>query len=105
MLDSVYSPFNYFLRGAGLLGPNDSMIWLGPQHLIGILMPNARGSLQWWGLNLSGLMVILVNIWRLLPMSTVIFMAGFTSIPPSIRYVATFAGAYFLQESSYVTVP
>ncbi len=105
MLDSVYSPFNYFLRGAGLLGPNDSMIWLGPQHLIGILMPNASGSLQWWGLNLSGLMVILVNIWRLLPMSTVIIMAGLTSIPPEIRDAATVDGANFLQEFWYVTVP
>lgn len=105
MLDSVYNPFNYLLHGMGLLGPNDSMIWLGPQHLVGILLPNAKGDLQWWGLNLSGLMIILVNVWRLLPMSTVIIMAGLTSIPPEIRDAATVDGANFLQEFWYVTVP
>src|SRR5258708_2593727 len=49
--------------------------------------------------------MILVNIWRLLPMSTVIIMAGLTSIPPEIRDAATVDGANFLQEFWYVTVP
>jgi multiple sugar transport system permease protein len=105
MLDSVYNPFNYLLHGVGLLGAGDSMIWLGPQRLVGLTLPNAHGDPQWWGLNLSGLMIILVNVWRLLPMSTVIIMAGLTSIPPEIKDAATVDGANFLQEFWYVTVP
>ncbi len=105
MLHSVYNPFNFMLRGVGILGPNADMVWLGPQRLVGFYLPGANGQLQWWGLNLSGLMVILVHVWRMLPMSTVIIMAGLTSIPPEIKDAATVDGANFLQEFWYVTFP
>jgi multiple sugar transport system permease protein len=105
MLDSVYNPFSFFLRGLGLLGPNDSMVWLAPNRIIGIYFNGANGQSQWWGLNLAGLCVILVHIWRLLPMSTVIIMAGLTSIPPEIKDAATMDGANFWQEFWYVTLP
>jgi multiple sugar transport system permease protein len=105
MLHAVYNPFNFMLRGLGIIGPNDQMVWLGPQRLVGIFLPGPNGQPQWWGLNLSGLMVILVHVWRMLPMSTVIIMAGLTSIPPEIKDAATVDGTNFLQEFWYVTMP
>jgi multiple sugar transport system permease protein len=105
MLHSVYNPFNFMLRDLGLIPPNADMVWLGPQRLIGLSLPNANGQLQWWGLNLSGLIIVVVNVWRLLPMSTVIIMAGLTSIPAEIKDAATVDGANLLQEYWYVTLP
>jgi multiple sugar transport system permease protein len=105
MLHSVYNPFNFMLRGVGLIPPNSDMVFLGPQRLIGLSLPGPTGQPQWWGLNLSGLIIILVNVWRMLPMSTVIIMAGLTSIPPEIKDAATVDGANPLQEFWYVTVP
>src|SRR5262249_2002805 len=98
MLHAVYNPFNFMLRGVGLVRPNEDFVWLGPQRLIGLMLPAANGPPQWWGLNLSGLMVVLVNVWRTLPLSTVIIMAGLTSIPPDIKDAATVDGANFWQE-------
>ncbi len=105
MLHSVYNPFNFMLRGLGLIGPNTDMVWLGPQRIIGLTFYGANGQPQWWGLNLSGLIVILVHVWRMLPMSTVIIMAGLTSIPPEIKDAATVDGTNFWQEFWYVTLP
>ncbi len=105
MLNSVYNPFNFILRGLGLIGPNADMVWLGPDRLVGLYLSGTNGQAQWWGLNLSGLCIILVHVWRMLPMSTVIIMAGLTSIPPEIKDAATVDGASFWQEFLYITFP
>jgi multiple sugar transport system permease protein len=105
MLDAVYNPFNFMLRGVGLLGPNTDMVWLGPTRVIGAMVPGTNGQQYWLGLNMAGLAVITVHIWRMLPMSTVIIMAGLTSIPAEIKDAATVDGVNFLQEFWYITLP
>lgn len=92
MLDSVYSPIDYLMRSMGLLGKAGSlfgtsrnMYWLGPQ----------------W----AALSVILVHVWRMLPMSTVIIMAGLSSIPTDIRDAAAVDGATLRREVFEITLP
>jgi multiple sugar transport system permease protein len=81
------------------------MVWLGPTRVIGAMVPGTNGQQYWLGLNMAGLAVITVHIWRMLPMSTVIIMAGLTSIPAEIKDAATVDGVNFLQEFWYITLP
>jgi multiple sugar transport system permease protein len=92
MLDSVYSPIDYLLRDLGLLGPGTAfgpgrnMYWLGKSDL-------ARGA------------VILVHIWRILPLATVILLAGLSSIPQDIKDAANVDGAGFWRQLFYIRLP
>lgn len=92
MLDSVYSPIDWLLREVGLLGPDTpfgparNMYWLGTTHL-------AQGA------------VILVHIWRTLPLATVILLAGLTAIPQDIRDAADIDGAGFFRQLIYIRLP
>ncbi len=85
MLDSIFSPIDYLLRVVRLLGPNGHMYWLGP--------------------NYAALSVILVHVWRILPMSTVIIMAGLTSIPQDIKDAAAVDSGGFWRELLEITIP
>ena len=105
MLNSVYTPFNPALRWLGLIPPGSDMVWLGPGPVIGYSFP-VKDSLPFWiGLNWSGVSILTVHIWRMLPMSTVIIMAGLTSIPHDIRDAANVDGVNIVQELWYITLP
>lgn len=92
MYDSVFSPIDWIFRQIHLLGPggllknSTNMYWLGEPIL-------AMAS------------VIVVQVWRMLPMSTVILMAGLTSISPDIKDAASVDGAPFWLEWFDVTMP
>jgi multiple sugar transport system permease protein len=92
IFDSVYSPIDWIFRQVGLLGPGgliseaSNMYWLGKTGL-------ARFS------------VILVYIWRMLPMSTVIIMAGLTSIPADVKDAVAVDGVSWWTEFTEVTMP
>ena len=92
LLDSVYSPIDWLLRELNLLGPGTrfgpgrNMYWLGETEL-------ARGA------------VILVHVWRTLPLATVILLAGLSSIPQDIKDAANIDGAGFWRQLFYVRLP
>ena len=86
ILDSIYSVINWSLQALGLISPENWPMWLGIPHL-------AMGS------------VIAVHVWRLLPLATVILLAGLTSIPHDIHDAAAVDGASFWRHLFQITVP
>ncbi|MBI2881925.1 MAG: sugar ABC transporter permease [Candidatus Tectomicrobia bacterium] len=86
IFDSIYSVINWSLRGLGVFGPNTWPIWLG--------LPNLAMSA-----------VIAVHVWRLLPLATVILLAGLTSIPKDIHDAASVDGAGFWRRLFEITIP
>jgi len=86
MLDSIFSPIDWVLVKLGLLDQGGHMFWLGKQGL-------ATGS------------VIAVQAWRMLPLSTVILLAGLASIPQEIREAAEIDGAGFWRRMFGIDVP
>lgn len=86
ILDSIYSIINWTLRAVGIFGPHTWPIWLGQPDL-------AMGS------------IILVHTWRLLPLATVILLAGLTSIPHDIHDAAAVDGAGFWRHLFEITIP
>jgi multiple sugar transport system permease protein len=84
MLDSVYSPIDWVLRGMGLLEGN--LYWLGRDNL-------AMAS------------VIAVHVWRIVPLAAVIIMAGLISIPDDINDAAEIDGAGFWRRLWEITIP
>jgi multiple sugar transport system permease protein len=86
MLDSIYSVVNWTLEAVGLIRPNDWPMWLGIPHL-------AMGS------------VIAVHVWRLLPLATIILLAGLSSIPKEIHEAAWVDGAGFWRQHFRITLP
>ena len=98
MFDSVYSPIDWIFRNLGLL----KQIGVGGQ--VGILKNTT--NMYWLGEpGLAMFSVILVQIWRMLPMSTVIIMAGLTSISPDIRDAVQVDGVGWWREWREVTLP
>ncbi|MBX3066060.1 MAG: sugar ABC transporter permease [Anaerolineae bacterium] len=104
MVQPQYSPLTTIGKGLGLFLPNAYIVYLAPNRLFGVQVPGPSGS-YFLGLNLTGLFVILVHVWRMLPMSTVIIMAGLTSIDHEIRDAAKVDGANFFQEYWHITLP
>lgn len=86
ILDSTYSVINWTLEAFGLIDPEGWFMWLGIPHL-------AMGS------------VIAVHVWRLLPLATVILLAGLTSIPQDIHDAAAVDGAGFWRRLFQITIP
>lgn len=86
MYDPIYSIFNWVLRAIGWLGPNARYIWLGDPHL-------AMAS------------IIVVNVWRLLPLATIIILAGLSSIPNDILEAAAIDGAGFFRRLFEIIMP
>ncbi|MGH2537740.1 MAG: carbohydrate ABC transporter permease [Candidatus Promineifilaceae bacterium] len=92
LLDSKFSAIDWLLQQAGLLGP-DTL--LGPgRHL------NYLGREE-----LAIASVVLVQVWRLLPLATVILLAGLTSIPRDLLDQAAVDGAGFWRTHFRVTIP
>ncbi len=84
LLDSVFSPIDWVLRELGVIDAN--MYWLGKPDL-------AIGS------------VILVHVWRLVPLAAVIMMAGLISIPKDVQEAASVDGAGFWRRMFEITIP
>ena len=84
MLDSTYSPIDWVLRQVGLLDTN--MYWLGRDNL-------AMAS------------VIAVQTWRIVPLATVIVLAGLMSIPHDINDAAEIDGAGPWRRLWEITIP
>lgn len=92
-LDSVFSPIDWLLRSFGLLGTPDSL--LGPMS-----------NMYWLGRSgLAMASVILVHVWRLLPLGTVILIAGMNSIPKEILEAAQVDGAGYFRRLFNITLP
>jgi len=92
MFDSKYSPIDYLLRQAGLLGPDtvwgpfNNLVWLGKPLL-------AKAS------------IIFVHVWRMTPLATVILMAGLSSIPTDLLDQAQVDGSRYFRTLFQVKLP
>lgn len=92
LLDGLYSPIDAVLRMAGLLGP-DTMFGPG-RNMLWLAQPDT-----------ARLSVVLVHVWRTLPLATVILLAGLTAIPQDIRDAANVDGASYLRQLFYIRLP
>jgi multiple sugar transport system permease protein len=86
MFDSQYSVINWALVHAGLVSSLAKPNWLGDPNI------------ALWS-------VAAVNVWRGVPFSAIIIMAGLTSIPTELLEAARLDGASFLQRWRLVIVP
>ena len=86
MLDSLYSPVNWVLQALHIVGKNTWPMWFGEKDL-------AMAA------------VIAVHVWRLLPFSTVIILAGLTSIPREVNEAAEVDGAGFWSREFHIVLP
>jgi len=86
ILDSTYSVFNWMLVHAGILSPQNIL--------------NFRGNPD-----LAMLSLVVINVWRGFPFTTVVILAGLTSIPDEIIERARLDGANALQRFIHVMAP
>lgn len=86
IFDSIYSIINWTARAIGLFGPDFWPIWLGQPDL-------AMAA------------IITVHVWRMLPLATVIVLAGLSSIPQDIHDAAAVDGAGFWRHLFQITIP
>jgi len=93
MFDSVFSPIDWLLRQVGLLGSRDAALGI---------MPN----LYWLGDKvLAKVSIILVNVWRILPLATVIVLAGLNSVPRDVIEQARVDRAGYFRRLFQVILP
>ena len=84
MLDTLFSPIDWVLRYLGFID----------------------GSLNWLAKpNLAVISVVAVQVWRIVPLSAVIIMAGLVAIPQEINDAAAVDGAGFFRTLFSVTIP
>jgi multiple sugar transport system permease protein len=86
MLDSIFSPFDWFAQVLGIVPPGGHIVFLGQSGM-------AMGS------------VIALQTWRILPLATVILMAGLSAIPADIKDAAEVDGAGFWRRLFGITLP
>lgn len=86
MLDSIFSPFDWFAQVLGIVRPGGHIVFLGQSGL-------AIGS------------VIALQTWRILPLATVILMAGLSAIPADVNDAAEVDGAGFWRRLFGITLP
>lgn len=86
ILDSTYSVLNWTLEALGFVPEYGGFMWLGVPHL-------AMAS------------VVVIHVWRILPLATVILLAGLSSIPKDIHDAAAVDGAGFFRHVFQVTLP
>ena len=93
LLDSKFSPIDWTLRYLHLLGE--------PGALLG-----GQKNLFYLGrLELAKASIIVIYVWRMLPLSAVILMAGLTSIPQDILDQADVDGAGFWRMLFQIKLP
>jgi multiple sugar transport system permease protein len=91
-LDNIYSPVDALLRDLHLLGPGT--LW-GPLR-----------NMHWLSRpDLARLSVLTVHVWRTLPLTTVILLAGLTSIPKDIDDAAEVDGASYWRKLFWIRLP
>lgn len=86
IFDPVYSIINWSAQALHIFGPNTWPIWLGQPSL-------AMAS------------IIMIDVWRLLPLATVIILAGLASIPQDIHDAAQVDGAGFWRHLFMINIP
>ena len=86
MLDSIFSPFDWFAQMLGIVPPGGHVVFLGTDGL-------AMGS------------IIALQTWRILPLATVILMAGLSAIPAEVSDAAEVDGAGFWRRLFGITLP
>src|SRR5499433_2353735 len=86
IFDSTFSVINWLLKVSGWLGPGQWYYWLGDPTL-------------------GMVAIITIHVWRMLPFSTVILLAGLTSIPTEVHEAADIDGAGALAKAFRVTMP
>lgn len=86
ILDSTYSVLNWVLERFGFVPAYGGFMWLGIPYL-------AMAS------------IIAVHVWRILPLATVILLAGLSSIPHDIHDAAAMDGAGFWRHLFQITLP
>ena len=86
IFDSTFSVINWVLKVVGWLGPGQWYYWLGDTTL---------------GMTA----IIVIHVWRMLPFSTVILLAGLTAIPSEVHEAADIDGAGFFSKTLLVTIP
>lgn len=86
IFDPVYSIINWTLRALSLLPANTWPIWLGQPDL-------------------AMMSIIVVDVWRLLPLATVIILAGLAGIPQDIHDAAQMDGAGFWRHLFQINIP
>jgi multiple sugar transport system permease protein len=86
IFDSTFSVVNWMLKVVGWLGPGQWYYWLGDPTL-------------------GMVAIITIHVWRMLPFSTVILLAGLTSIPNEVHEAADIDGAGPLSKAFLVTLP
>lgn len=86
IFDPVYSIINWSMRAIGVFGSGVWPIWLGQP-------------------NLAMTSVILVDVWRLLPLATVIILAGMQGIPSDLHDAAAMDGAGFWRRLFRIDMP
>jgi multiple sugar transport system permease protein len=86
MLDSIFSPFDWFAQLLGIVAPGGHIVFLGQSDL-------AMGS------------VIALQTWRILPLATVILMAGLSAIPAEVSDATEVDGAGFWRRLFGITLP
>ncbi|HKC25864.1 MAG TPA: sugar ABC transporter permease [Thermoanaerobaculia bacterium] len=86
ILDSLYSVINWLLVRLHLVKPLDVPMWLGEPVL-------------------AMISVILVHVWHMLPFTTVILLAGWTSIPRDIPEAAQVDGAGYFRRLFTIQIP
>jgi len=93
ILDSIFSPIDWILRNVGLLGTPGAL--LGPET-----------NIYWLGRSgLAMASVIFVHVWRLLPLATVIQLAGLSSISRDLLEAAEIDGAAGWRRAVEITIP
>lgn len=93
LLDSKFSPIDWILRYMNLLGE--------PGALLG-----GQKNLFYLGrLELAKFSIIVVYVWRMLPLSAIILMAGLTSIPQDILDQADVDGASYWRTLFQIKLP
>lgn len=92
LLDSKFSPIDWVLQQIGILGPGGL---LGPR-----LHMNFLGREY-----LAMASVVMVYVWRTLPLATVILMAGLTSIDQELIDQAEVDGASYLRTLFQIKLP
>jgi multiple sugar transport system permease protein len=92
LLDSEFSPIDWILRAIGLLGPRTV---LGPANNLYYL------GREWLGIGA----VVVINVWRTLPLSTIIVLAGRTALPNEVFEQAELDGAGYFRVLFRITLP
>ena len=86
ILDSIYSVINWTLRALHVFGPTTWPIWLGQPSL-------------------AMISIVTVQVWRTLPLATIILLGGLSGISQDIHDAAEVDGAGFFRHMFQITIP